>query len=1014
MVEFAYNPYKTYQVEKLRFYAFQQPYVCKFIEELQKGGIAGLLTLANQRWTRDRAGYKDSNLPSLSPPKGPFFQYQYSPTDVVDKEYPRFNVDFDVHGAYAQYNWEMFFHIPLFIATRLMQDQRHEEAMRWFHYIFSPMTEDKAANPERYWNFKPFRDQDVPERIQELLWTLQDPKANQKKKEDVEQAIGDWRKHPFHPHRIARGRPGAYMKTVVMKYIDNLIAWGDKLFRRDTIESINEATQLYILAANLLGVRPQRVPPVVKEKEGPPTYNTLRKTLDAFSNGIVQVEHLIPFSFGSNGSGGSNGTGSILGLANLVFCIPHNEKLLGYWDTVEDRLFKIRHCMNIEGVRRQLPLFEPPIDPALLVRATAMGLDLSQVLDDLAAPLPHYRFTFMLQKAREFCEELKQLGGLLLSALEKRDAEKLSQIRATHEKDLLKAVLEVKKKQVKEAEETQAGLEEAEILIMKRRDFYRDEPKRLPQETEAMKEAENAQDDQEDAAKRERAASAAAAITPETQAGTSGGFVHSVFTWGFPNVIAGIKAYAQSATISSLEHEAKAQNLERMGQLLRRDRDYKLQETLADQELRQVKKQIAAADIRLQIAENELANHEKQIEQAEEVEDFLRGKFTNQDLYAWMVSQVSAVYFQSYKLAYDLAKRAERLYRHELGVTDSSIVQFGAWDTLRKGLLAGEKLSLDLRRLEHAYLERNKREYELTKHISLRQLNPIALLTLKATGTCTVDVPEWLFDLDAPGHYMRRIKTVALSIPSVVGPYTSVSCTLSLLESHVRKSSLPKNNLYKRQGSEDDRFVDYTGAVQSIVTSGASNDSGLFETNLRDERFLPFEGAGVDSRWRLDLPPKAYRAFDYNTISDVILHVRYTARQGVDPTIVKAWLTEVLKPETDSNLALLFSLRHDFPTEWSAFVNGTGAFKATIRKEYMPYLAHGKTITVTGVDLYDGTNVANNHAVAAEVWESATDDLADPPKQAFTFIAPEDKTEPKVLIRKPDAQVFLIIRYKLS
>ena len=38
----------------------------------------------------------------------------------------------------------------------------------------------------------------------------------------------------------------------------------------------------------------------------------------------------------------------------LFFCIPRNEKLVGYWDTVADRLFKIRHCMNIEGVVRQL------------------------------------------------------------------------------------------------------------------------------------------------------------------------------------------------------------------------------------------------------------------------------------------------------------------------------------------------------------------------------------------------------------------------------------------------------------------------------------------------------------------------------------------------------------------------------------------------------------------------------------------------------------------------------------
>lgn len=92
----------------------------------------------------------------------------------------------------------------------------------------------------------------------------------------------------------------------------------------------------------------------------------------------------------------------------------------------------------------------------------------------------------------------------------------------------------------------------------------------------------------------------------------------------------------------------------------------------------------------------------------------------------------------------------------------------------RKGLLSGAVLYLDVKRTEMAYHENNKRELALAKHVSLRQLNPVALLTLKATGSCTVTIPEWLYDLDCPGHYMRRIKSVARSIPSVVGPYTSV------------------------------------------------------------------------------------------------------------------------------------------------------------------------------------------------------------------------------------------------
>jgi len=41
--------------------------------------------------------------------------------------------------------------------------------------------------------------------------------------------------------------------------------------------------------------------------------------------------------------------------------------------------------MNIEGQVRQLPLFAPPIDPALLVRASAAGLEISSFLSSAAS-----------------------------------------------------------------------------------------------------------------------------------------------------------------------------------------------------------------------------------------------------------------------------------------------------------------------------------------------------------------------------------------------------------------------------------------------------------------------------------------------------------------------------------------------------------------------------------------------------------------------------------------------------
>jgi receptor-binding and translocation channel-forming TcA subunit of Tc toxin len=129
------------------------------------------------------------------------------------------------------------------------------------------------------------------------------------------------------------------------------------------------------------------------------------------------------------------------------------------------------------------------------------------------------------------------------------------------------------------------------------------------------------------------------------------------------------------------------------------------------------------------------------------------------------------------------------------------------------------------------------------------------------------------------------------------------------------------------------------------------NDSGMFETYLRDERFLPFEGAGAESTWRLELP-KDYPAFDFATISDVVLHLRYTARRGVDPTAVKAALDALLQAASSPNLALVFSLRHDFPDEWHRFVNGAEPFRAIVKRDYFPYFAQSRPITISGAQVF--------------------------------------------------------------
>src|SRR6185436_4329062 len=278
----------------------------------------------------------------------------------------------------------------------------------------------------------------------------------------------------FQPHVVGRTRYLAYQLNVVMKYLDNLIAWGDSLFRQDTIETLNEATQVYVLAADILGRKPQKVPP--RRKVTPRNYIQLKAAgIDAFGNALVETENEFPFASGGSGGGPtSTGTEAAFGIGHsLYFCIPQNDQLLAYWDKVADRLFKIRHCMNIEGVVRQLALFDPPIDPGALVRAAAAGLDIASIVNNINQPLSTVRGPLLLQKALELCAEVKALGNALLSAIEKGDSEHLALLRQKHELGVLNLARDVRYLQWKEAETATESLIKSRATVFERYRHYK-------------------------------------------------------------------------------------------------------------------------------------------------------------------------------------------------------------------------------------------------------------------------------------------------------------------------------------------------------------------------------------------------------------------------------------------------------------------------------------------------------------------------------------------------------------
>ena len=85
-------------------------------------------------------------------------------------------------------------------------------------------------------------------------------------------------------------------------------------------------------------------------------------------------------------------------------------------------------------------------------------------------------------------------------------------------------------------------------------------------------------------------------------------------------------------------------------------------------------------------------------------------------------------------MAYDLARQAERAFRFECSLAEggSSYLRPVPWEGQRNGLPAGEALSVDLERTVKADGDSRNRGLENSKRVSLIELDPIAVLSLRA------------------------------------------------------------------------------------------------------------------------------------------------------------------------------------------------------------------------------------------------------------------------------------------
>ncbi|NEQ09751.1 MAG: hypothetical protein F6K37_28550, partial [Moorea sp. SIO4E2] len=756
-------------------------------------------------------------------------------------------------------------------------------------------------------------------------------------------------KDPFDPHAIARLRRIAYRRTTVMAYIDNLIDWGDQLFRQYSRESINEARMHYILAYDLLGQKPENTGTRLLSDSKPFGRNGNNGIEGIHDKGAEADSSQYDFLF--DVSRKDPDEKSLTFAANIhssvtepYFYIPENQNLIDYWDRIEDRLYKIRHSLNIMGIKQPLPLFQPPIDPMALVRAVAGGGGIGGAIAGLSVAVPHYRFNFMLNKARELVGKLNQFGGDLLGAIEKKDSEALSLLQNRHEKEILEVTSRIKEAQLNDALENLKSLEENKISAEGQLEHYNNLI------TKGMIAKERTQISIiEDAMFLDlinfgtQTVAAFAALVPDYAIGPP--FASEV-TWGGSQVSSSLSTY--SGAISSMTEylSNKGEIAGIYAQFERSLEDWILQKAMAESEIKQLEAQIEGAKFQINVARLEIQSTEKEIKQNESMKRFMTSKFSNEQLYQWMTSKLSGLFFQTYKLAHDMAKSAEKAYQFERGLKESEVSFIGGmyWDSLRKGLLSGDSLGHDLDRMEKAYIDTNSRSLEIGKHISLAELDPMAFIQLKTKGTCEFNLSEALFDYDFQGHYRRMVKTIAIAIDGGEGKTVNATLTQLRHKTVMEPDVKAVKYLLNPKGKEPMSIRSDWRTTQQIALGDIGEydePNGLFELRLDDERFLPFEGTGAVSTWRLELSGKR-GSYNLNELNKVTIKLKYTALNGGQSfaSAVKG----MLKPYPT---AVYINMAETFPQEWQAFISDeTEELDIMVKREMLPNLSGSK---ITGL-----------------------------------------------------------------
>ena len=764
-------------------------------------------------------------------------------------------------GANGLFFWELFFHLPHLIAVRLRDENRFEAAQRWLHFIFEPQSPAKPAQGDtparpQYWHCRPL---DV-------------------EKPDICYCYEVFA--PGDPDAIAYSSPWHYKVVIFLEYVNNLIAWGDWLYRQMTRDSLTAAKLQYVRARSLMGARPdtrsvnrwvaKELGELVGEMQTRPALAEFETTLQLRTEDLpvraARTQHL-----------GVYGTRS--------FNIPVSPRLLTFFDLPDQRIDNIRHGRTIDGKLASIPLFTA-MDPSELLNRLAAGKagPVRPMGGQLRVAV--YRWDVLFNAALQMVQYLQELGNEVQRLLEQQDRVQQETLQQRHLTELGEFARRAQEESIAREVEGLTALQHSRTMAEERELHYADlyDKHISPDEFKVMEHVE--------------AASGLASLATGFEMGAA--VIHA-----FPKIF-GLSngnhepAYLVSAVgfgfrMAADVQRASADKTATSESYRRRREDWWLLRKQANTEKNAISAQIAGQERAINAARINLEHTLAANSQALRLFEFLQTRATNLELYQWLMGQLQTLHFQAYDAAVALCRSAQTALRAETCEFDAYQLNTDVWSDQRRGLTAGATLQAGLLRMRSEYLQRNERRQEIVKTVSLQRLfnDPAtrpkgfdnwtdALDHLLATGALDFELIQLLFDRDYHDHYCRQISRVEVSLPVLTGPFENVVVKLIQVGSYIATKPSIESLEYLHSGggvAPVDVLINLSSGQQVSLSTGL-DDTGVVSLRADEGMTLPFENTGVVSRWRIEFPWHLNQKPMLLSLTDIVIKVFYTAKVG--------------------------------------------------------------------------------------------------------------------------------------